>query len=362
MSGIDIRKFIATKSFSVVNAMEKIDNNSSGLIFIIDKEERLIGSLTDGDIRRWLISTGNLNAKVDQVMHANVRFLFENERGKAEELMRRETIHVLPIVDRQLRIVDIVTDKRNSNEIEPRSVDCLKDIPIIVMAGGKGTRLYPYTKILPKPLIPIGDIPILERIFDRFYLFGSRKFYVTVNYKKDMIKAYFNDLKPSYEIEFIDEDKPLGTAGSIRLINERFSSPVVVTNCDILIEVDYEKLLQYHKDSGNDITVVSSLKKITVPYGVLTVGKEGKVTDMEEKPQFSYFINTGMYIVNPEYLELIPLDKVFHMTDLVELMMTKGKHVGTYPISENSFLDMGQFEEMERMEEIIRGKNSEANC
>ena len=224
------------------------------------------------------------------------------------------------------------------------------------MAGGKGTRLYPYTKILPKPLIPIGDIPILERIINRFCAFGVSKYYMTVNYKKNMIKSHFAELAPDYSIEYIEEDIPMGTAGSIKLIHEKFNAPVVVTNCDILIEADYEDIYEYHRNSGNVMTIVSALKNIEVPYGVLKTAANGVVTAFEEKPKLSYFVNTGMYIVNGDMLDKIPENTFFHMTNLVEKLMNEGLQVGMYPISEEAFLDMGEFEEMRRMEEKLAGK------
>ena len=221
------------------------------------------------------------------------------------------------------------------------------------MAGGKGTRLYPYTKILPKPLIPIGDTPILERIFNRFAEFGVKRFYLTVNYKKNMIRSYFDEVNPNYEIVYIEENKPLGTGGSIKLINEKFNCPIIVANCDSLINADYNDLYKYHIASGNVITIVSSLKRITVPYGVLKTKENGELVEMEEKPKLSYFINTGMYVVNPEVIKLIPSDKMYHMTHLVDDVKKNGGKVGMYPISEDSFLDMGEFDEMRRMEQKL---------
>ena len=176
---------------------------------------------------------------------------------------------------------------------------------------------------------------------------------MTVNYKKGMLKAYFSDLNPDYEVKFVEEDKPLGTGGSIKLIEEKFAKPLFVTNCDALIRADYADIYKFHKESNNLITMVSALKNITVPYGVVNCGKNGELVSMEEKPKLSYFINTGMYVINPEVIELIPDNTMFHMTHLVDKVMQRGGRVGTYPISEDSFLDMGEFEEMKRMEQKL---------
>ena len=236
-------------------------------------------------------------------------------------------------------------------------VASLSEVPVIIMAGGKGTRLYPYTKVLPKPLIPIGDIPIMERIINKFRDYGAEKFFATVNYKKGMIKSYFAENQMDFTIDYVEEDKPLGTAGSLSLIKEQFEKPFIVTNCDILINADYDDIYKYHMESGNELTIVSALKNIVVPYGVIHSSENGTVASMEEKPKLSYFVNTGMYILNPELIKDIPDDTFFHMTDLTNKLLKEGRKVGMYPISEDSFLDMGEFEEMHRMEAKLNLKS-----
>lgn len=176
---------------------------------------------------------------------------------------------------------------------------------------------------------------------------------MTVNYKKSMIKSYFGELNPEYNIRYVEEDKPLGTGGSIKLIKEKFKKPLFVVNCDALVFADYFDIYQYHRKAENDITIVSSLKNITIPYGVLHSKENGQLTGIEEKPKLSYFINTGMYIINPSVIDKIPVNTVFHMTDLVDSVMRDKGKVGMYPVSEDSFLDMGEFGEMRRMEEKL---------
>ena len=227
----------------------------------------------------------------------------------------------------------------------------------IVLAGGKGTRLYPYTKLLPKPLIPIGDIPIMERIIDAFREYGARTFYVTVNYRKSMIKSYFSEVAAGYQIKYVEEEKPLGTAGSLPLLGDAFHEPFLVTNCDVLIHANYADIYKHHQEMGNELTIVTALKNIVVPYGVIHSSGNGRIDAMEEKPKLSYFVNTGMYILNPAVLDEIPRDAFFHMTDLADKLLKEGRQVGMYPISEDSFLDMGEFEEMRRMEEKLNLKS-----
>ena len=353
----EIEKFIASKDVTVVEAMKLIDINTHGIIYIADENRKLTGSLSDGDIRRWIIRTGDLNGKAELMMNRNPKSVFESERRSGASFMKNSKIHSVPVVDEQLRIVDILFD--DETEASEVSSSGLAGTPVIIMAGGKGTRLYPYTKILPKPLIPIGDIPILERIINRFTRCGANDFYLTVNYKKEMIKAYFSETDKPYELEFVEEDKPLGTAGSLKLVKTRFEDPIIVANCDSLILTDYSLLYEHHKKTNNDITMVSAVKKYTIPYGVISFGDNGEIISMDEKPVQSCFINTGMYVINPEVIELIPAGKMFHMPDLVEEVIKKGGKVGAYPVSEDSFLDMGEFDEMRRMEEKIKNASEQ---
>lgn len=344
-----LAKFICGADVTIVDAMKKIDDNSRGILFVVDGNDRLTGSISDGDIRRWLLRTGDLNANVCSVMMRSPKYLFNRDRYQAEKLMNKKTISAVPILDDSRRITDIILRV----DINLHRKKSLAGIPVIIMAGGKGTRLYPYTKILPKPLIPIGETPIVERIIDCYVEYGIDKFYMTVNFKKSMLRSYFAELSPSYEIEYIEEKIPLGTAGSLKLIEKKFKNPIFVTNCDALIFADYDDLYNYHVNSGNIITIVSALKNITIPYGVMKSKENGEIYKMEEKPMLSYFINTGMYVIDPDSISKIPNDVMFHMTQLVDVVMKSGGKVGMYPISEDSFLDMGEFSEMKRMEEKL---------
>lgn len=353
MNNDRIKKFVVNGDISIVEAMGKIDDNAKGILFVVDEKGILAGCVTDGDIRRWLIKTGDLNACIEKAMKRSPKYLFAKEKDRAKKFMEDESITAVPILNDQMIIQDVVLLSETNEKKDKKHKANLSDIPVVIMAGGKGTRLYPYTKILPKPLIPIGDTPILERIINCFTEYGIDTYYLTVNYKKGMIKSYFSDLAPNYTIKYVEENKPLGTGGSVKLIEDKIEVPFFVTNCDALILTDYSELYDYHKKAGNDITIVSALKNVVIPYGVLHSKENGELIDFEEKPRLSYFINTGMYVVNPDTIQEIPDDCVFHMTNLVEKIKNKGGKIGVYPVSEDSFLDMGEFDEMHRMEKKL---------
>lgn len=347
------KKYCVGKDISVADAMQMIDKGAKGILFVVDADNKLIGCVTDGDIRRWLLKTADFTAVISRFMSISPKYLDKHQVMQAKQFMLENSITAVPIVDREKHILDIIYLNEFPHKGKLHST-VLRDTPVVIMAGGKGTRLYPYTKILPKPLIPIGDVPILERIINRFYDAGANEFYISVNYKRNMIKSYFDELSHDYTINYIDEDKPLGTGGSIKLIKRHFETPFIVTNCDTLIDVDFGDLLTYHTSSRNDITVVASLKNTVIPYGVFDIGKNGAIESIKEKPIVSSLINTGMYIVNPNLISLIPDNVMFHMPDLLEKVLSKDGKVGLFPINEEAFLDMGEFAEMKRMEEKLK--------
>ena len=352
-----LQKFTIEASRTVVEAMEQLDASARGILFVVDEEKRLKGVLTDGDIRRWLLKTGNLKGCISQFMNKNPKALYETELSKAREVMAQYRITAVPVLTGAGVLRDIIFYNQEGTEIWSETKRSIQDVPVVIMAGGKGTRLYPYTKILPKPLIPVGDVPIMERIIGKFREFGTKEFYATVNYRKSMIKSYFSEVAIGYSLSYIEEKEPLGTAGSLSLIERPFETPFFVTNCDILVDTDYEELYEHHKASGNVMTMVTALKNILVPYGVVNSKENGAIVSLEEKPKLSYFVNTGMYVLNPEIIREIPEHAFYHITNLAEKLMEQGKQVGMYPISEESFLDMGEFEEMHRMEEKLSKKS-----
>ena len=346
MNKRDITQFLGTASMTVVEAMQKIDKNAKGILFIVDEGKKLLGSLTDGDIRRWLIKTGALQADVSRAMNHNPVSILNNEKMNVCEIMELYSIFALPVVGKRGEVLDIIFDAK---EVHDEPSDKLHGIPVVMMAGGKGTRLYPYTQILPKPLIPVGESPIAEHIINQFYADGCRDFHLIVNHKKNMIKAYFNEIEKDYHIFYADEDEPLGTGGGLSLLKGKIDKTFVLTNCDTLIEADFSKIYQYHKEHDNIITMICSLKNYQIPYGVINLGNGGQIESMEEKPTFSFFTNTGCYIVEPEVIKDIPEKTMIGFPDLLEMYRKEGKNVGVYPINESSWMDMGEMDTLEQM-------------
>lgn len=345
---MDREAFYIEQQNTILEAMQKIDRNSRKLLFVQD-EGVLLASLTDGDIRRWMMKGGDLRAEVRQVANYQPLYLQEGQAQKAMPIMREYGIEAIPLVNEKHVITEIIFQ----NRLEVRPPEFAINIPVVMMAGGFGTRLSPYTNILPKPLIPIGDYPIAEHIINRFCIYGCNQFYMIVNYKRNMIKAYFDELEKDYELSFIVEEKPLGTGGGISLLKGKISGTFILTNCDIVIDDDLTKAYRQHVESGNVITMVCSLKNFTIPYGVVNIGKDGMIESMQEKPNMSFFTNTGCYFVEPEVIESLAYNEPVDFPAIIERYMGEGKKVGIYPISEDAWLDMGQFDELEKMKERL---------
>jgi NDP-sugar pyrophosphorylase family protein len=213
------------------------------------------------------------------------------------------------------------------------------------MAGGFGTRLKPITNIIPKPLIPVGEKPIIEIIIDNFMGHKVKDFYISVNYKAKMIEDYLKEKESEQcKLTYFTEEKPLGTIGSLYLIKQDLKKTLFVSNCDIIIEEDYYDIYKYHKENKNDITVVSAIKHVEIPYGVMETEEGGNLIGMTEKPEFTFQINTGMYLLEPHVIQEIPDNEFYHITDLIEAINKKGK-VGVFPIPQKSWHDIGQWKE-----------------
>lgn len=345
---MNIQELIIDENSIILEAMERLDKVAKKVLFI-EKDNKLTASLTDGDIRRWIMAKGGLDAPVKNAANYNPKYLIGAKRKEAVTYMKRYSIEALPILNKDHKIINVVL--WNDNDIMEKREPL--NVPVVVMAGGLGTRLYPYTKILPKPLIPVGDIPIAEHIINRFHEFGCNQFHMILNHKKNMIKAYFNEIDRDYSIDYFDEELPLGTGGGLSLLKGKIDSTFILTNCDILISEDILKIYRLHKEQQNIITMICSLKNFRIPYGVVEIGSNGEIETMKEKPSISYFTNTGCYIVEPEVIESLEENKSIGFPDIIQAYKDKGKKVGVYPISENSWLDMGQIDELEKMKEKL---------
>lgn len=337
---------------SLLDVLHKMDATNHRLL-IVTKDDYYKGLVSIGDIQRAIIKGISLNSPVEPILRPNATVASDNDNVEAiKEIMREKMIEFMPVIDSERNVIDIIFWK-DVFEVD-LTVDRPKiDLPVVIMAGGKGSRLKPITNVIPKPLVPIGDKTILEVIMNQFEDIGCHKFYMSVNYKANMIKYYLSQLDRKYDIEFFMEEKPLGTIGSVSLLKGKINTPFFVSNCDSINEQDYRDVWDYHVANHNDMTIVTMVKCFKIPYGVIETGEDGLMTALKEKPEQTYQVNTGVYILNPNLIEEIPEGEFFHITHLMEKVQRKGGRVGCFPVSEHSWKDMGEWPEYLKMIEVL---------
>ncbi|MCP4118196.1 MAG: NTP transferase domain-containing protein [Desulfobacteraceae bacterium] len=350
-----MKNITVSSNITIKEAMGRLDETAEKALLVVDDDKKLIGALTDGDIRRHILKDQNLIDTIENAYNREPFFVFQDEFDleAIKELFTENMISLIPILDRDRRVVDYITWEKVFGDGK-KEIKQKVSAPVVIMAGGKGTRLKPFTTILPKPLIPVGNKPVMDHIIDRFRAHGITSFYFTVNHMSKIIRAYFEEKNPDYTIDFVQEDEPRGTAGSLELIKNELNTPFFVSNCDIIIEADYSDLYQFHTNDNYDITLVAAAKQFDIPYGVCELNGGGSLKGVKEKPGYNFLVNTGLYVLNPNVLELIPGKGMFHMTHLIDAVKANGGKVGVYPVSEKSWIDVGQWEEYRRSVKQLR--------
>ncbi len=329
----------------ISDALRLMDDIKRKLL-IVTKDSKFVSLLSIGDIQRAIIKGIDLSSQINRILRREITIAHESESmEKIKKSMLEERSEYLPVISDDRRLVDVVFWEDLFYEEEIPSKTSL-NTPVVIMAGGIGSRLRPLTNVLPKALIPIGEKSIVEQIMDSFLDYGCNEYYLSINHKAEMIKYYFEPLIKRYgQIEFVEEEKFLGTAGSLALLKGLIKETFFVSNCDILVDQDYSEILDYHMYKNNEITVVAAMYNIKVPYGVLNTNNTGHLSSISEKPELFYKINTGLYILEPSVFEDIPDGTMFHITDLIECLIQEGRKVGVFPISEKSWTDMGNWDE-----------------
>lgn len=346
-----IKERIISPSATLLQAMKQMDEVKVKMLFVIF-DYHFEGIVTIGDIQRAIIKNVSLDTSLSAIIDKDKEYATPKESlDSIREKMVELRAECMPVIDGRGELVDVYFWE----DLFPIEVDHHRekiDLPVVIMAGGKGTRLKPLTNVIPKPMVPVGEKTILEIILDQFESIGCHKFYISVNYKADMIKYYLSQLPHQYDIEFFMEDKPLGTIGSVSLLKDKIKTPFFVSNCDSINEQDYRDVYDYHVANKNDLTLVTMVKSFKIPYGVIKTGEDGLMTALTEKPELTYQVNTGVYILNPSCIDEIPEGEFFHITHLMEKIKEKGGRVGCFPVSAQSWKDMGEWKEYLKMIDI----------
>lgn len=337
---------------TLLHALKKMDSIDKKLL-IVYSHNKFIGLLSAGDIQRAIIQNKPLTSHVKDVIRKNIRVANVTDSFEViKKMMIDFRMEMCPVISETNEVLKVYFWEDIFEKQNPIPTLNLKT-PVVIMAGGFGTRLKPLTNVLPKPLIPIGEKTMLEEIMDRFSIHGCNDFYISVNYKADLIQYYIDSLKLPLNVTFFKENKPLGTGGSLSLLKNKIKETFFVNNCDIIIDQDYSEIYNYHKEHNNKITLVAALKNLSIPYGTIESSNGGELIEIKEKPNLNFWINTGMYILEPEVLQEIPEDEFFHITHLIEKLKLKGEKIGVFPVSEGSWLDTGEWSEYNKTQEKL---------
>ncbi len=336
---------------SIKASINKIKKNGMKGLVVVDHLNKLLGTLTDGDLRNALLTNFNLNNKISKLYNKKPDFLIENEylNEDVEKIFYSKGLTFIPIVERgSLKLVEILTLKKLKNFKKNKKNKLTKKIPCVIMAGGRGTRLKPFTDVLPKPLLPFQKSTVIEKIISSFENSGVENFIISVNYKSEILKAFFKELNPEYKLSFIEEKKPLGTAGSLSKLSLQGYRDIFVSNCDTIIDVDLFEMHRFHLKHNYDITILASSNFYQVPYGVCHISKEGNFEEIREKPKFNFLSNVGIYLIKNNVIKLIPKNKRLDFTQLIKMAKLKNKKIGVFITKKDSWLDVGQWHEFNK--------------
>lgn len=337
-----LRDLLIHPEATVYQAIEGIDKGELKLMLVVDSENHLLGSVSDGDVRRAILRSVDLNSPVSGIMNSSpISVPYGISRDDAIAVMRDKQIHCVPVVDERRQVIGLETDSM-------LLWDGVEDTRVVLMAGGLGMRLRPLTEMMPKPLLPINGKPILEGIIERFVEQGFTQFSISVNYKAEMISDYFgNGSRWGCHIDYLHENKRLGTAGALGLLNrDGLSEHILVMNGDLLTNMDFRQLLDFHKRTDSCASMCVRDYSIQVPYGVVEVEGQSFI-GIREKPAHQYYINAGIYAFRSQVLDVIPQDEMVDVTSLFEMLRDAGKSLSVFPMRE-SWVDIGDIKEYRR--------------
>lgn len=343
----NLLSYTISETARIKDALRLIESNQGKIVLIVDSQQRLLGTVTDGDIRRGLLEGYDTSTPAVMVMNKEPFFIYQDEQPvHLFPIMQAKHIRNIPIVNRDGQVVELV---HMTEILVPKE----KENWVIIMAGGFGKRLYPLTSSMPKPMLEIGGSPVLEHLIGSFVAQGFRKFYISVHYLADKIKAHFGDgSSRNITIRYIEEDQPLGTAGALSLLSERPENSFLVINGDILTNAHFSNMLDFHVSSNAIGTMGVREHKVQIPYGIVEIDKS-EIREFSEKPEKTFLVNTGIYVLEPKILDLVAKDKALNMPDLFKRAQLKKQNIMAFPITEY-WLDIGRLEDFAIAEDMVR--------
>lgn len=338
---------IINKDITLLEALSRINSVAPDplVLFVLDGENRMVGTLTDGDSRRALIAGASVTDKVEKIMHKDFNFMRVEDLDNVKEIKRQRDLKMklIPVLDVGKHIIEVINLERYKTRLP---------IDAVLMAGGKGERLRPMTEKTPKPLLKVGDKCIIDHNIDRLIDYGVKHISVTVNYLKEQIEEHFTEPRGDVIIQTVREPKFLGTIGSIRFVPDFFNDTVLVMNSDLFTNINYEDFYLHFKEHDADMSVAAVPYDVDIPLGILNLDGRN-ITGLSEKPHFGYYANAGIYLIRRSALELIPEDKMFHSTDLVEALIAAGRKVIRFPLN-GTWIDIGTPQEYQKAQDLVK--------
>lgn len=339
-----IDRVLIKSDYTLRFAIQRMNKFGLKSLVVVDKNDNFIGVLSNGDIRRAISRKIRIDTKLIKLCNKKAIYFYEDNLKliKAKKLIIRKDIDLLPILNKSKKIIKIIFEKdftkKNKIKINKKKIPLVN---VMIMSGGKGTRLQPYTSVLPKPLLPYKGKPLIEHVIKNFMKYKIKNFTCSLHYQSHLIKAFFKERKLPINLNYLEEKKPLGTAGSLKML-KGMNRNFIVTNCDTLINYDLNKILKFHKKNSNDLTVICAKMPIQIPYGVCEIDSKNVLNKINEKPKNVYLASVGTYMLNSKLISLIPKkDTVYNMTDLINDAKIRQKKVGVFVIPKKSWLDLG---------------------
>ena len=335
------KESVVLPTASVKDVMRVMDKSALQIAFVVDEENRLLGAVTDGDVRRSILRGEELSASVERIMNTHPIVAPQGmERAVILRLMKKHGVRQIPLLDGERHLVGLA--RMQELLYRPKRGNA-----VVLMAGGLGIRLRPLTDQIPKPLLTVGTKPILETILESFLDAGFYRFYLAVNYKSKMIEDYFGDgSRLGADIQYLHEKKRMGTAGALYFLPKMTDEPIIVMNADLLTKVDFGEMLDYHIEQGAIATMAVREYNYQVPYGVIDFDGE-RITAIREKPSYSVFVNAGIYTLSPEAVARVDKEEFFDMPQLFDLLVAEGKKTTVYPVREY-WMDIGRIDDFRK--------------
>lgn len=342
-----MKSHIISKDITLLEALSRINGVAPDplVLFVLDDENRMVGTLTDGDSRRALIAGASVNDRVEKIMHKNFNYMKVEDLDNVTEIKRQRDLmmRLVPVLDKEHHIVEIINLQKYKTRLP---------IDAVLMAGGKGERLRPLTEKTPKPLLPVGGKAIIDHNIDRLISYGVQHISVTVNYLKEQLVEHFHEPKGDIQVQTVPEPKFLGTIGSIKFVKEFHNDTILVMNSDLFTNINYEDFYLHFKEHDAEMSVAAVPYTVSVPYGIFDLAGRD-IKGLIEKPTYNYYANAGIYLIKREVISEIPDDIMFHSTDLIEKLISEGKRVIRFPLN-GTWIDIGNPQEYQKANELIK--------